>query len=176
MSLTCGSLPRTRSPISNAAGHRYGSSAPSRTPTLRAYDDGDAIANDGSAQSSVYRELGAAPTVESAAGHVGSTAYPGLVYGVVTGRTPVSVAGTAPATRAWPIHPAADARGQLDDGDSRTRSRSAELGSHNVQPVLQEALFCFAGRQGHCGVKFASSLARSAKPTQVVRQGGVPQM
>src|SRR6266567_3426307 len=53
---------------------------------------------------------------------------------------------------------------------------SAELGSHSAQPVLQEALFGFAGRQGHCGVKFSSSLARVAKPTQVVRQGGVPQM
>ena len=55
-------------------------------------------------------------------------------------------------------------------------AHSGEFGSHSAQPVLQEALFGFAGRQGHCGVKFSSSLARVAKPAQVVRQGGVPQM
>ena len=61
--------------------------------------------------------------------------------------------------------------------ESRTAGRpSAELGLRSAQPVLQEALLGFAGRQGHCGVKFSSSLARVAKPTQVVRQGGVPQM
>ena len=53
---------------------------------------------------------------------------------------------------------------------------SAELGSHVAQPVLQEALFGFAGRQGHRGVKFSGRLARAAEPTQVVGQGGVPQM
>jgi hypothetical protein len=52
----------------------------------------------------------------------------------------------------------------------------AKLGSHGAQPFLQEALFGLAGRQGHCGVKFTSSRARAAKPAQVVRQGGVPQM
>jgi len=46
---------------------------------------------------------------------------------------------------------------------------SAKLGSHSAQPVLQEALFGIAGRQGHCGVKFSSSLARVTQPTQVVR-------
>jgi hypothetical protein len=52
----------------------------------------------------------------------------------------------------------------------------AKLGSHGAQPVLQEALFGLAGRQGHCGVKFTGRRAGVAKPAQVVRQGGVPQM
>ena len=60
------------------------------------------------------------------------------------------------------------------DGRDGLERPSAELGPHSAQPVLQEALFGFAGRQGHCGVKFSSSLARVAEPTQVVRQGGVP--
>jgi hypothetical protein len=45
-----------------------------------------------------------------------------------------------------------------------------------MQAALQEALFGIAGRQGHCGLKFSGRLARVAKPAQVVRQGGVPEM
>jgi hypothetical protein len=64
----------------------------------------------------------------------------------------------------------------MTQGVPRGIRPSAEFGSHGAQPVLQEALFDFAGRQGHRGVKFPSRLICVAKPTQVVRQGGVPQM
>ena len=76
-------------------------------------------------------------------------------------------------------NPSTDSDPVEDTSGEKSRTAgmpSAELGSHSAQPVLQEALFGFAGRQGHCGVKFSSSLARAAKPTQVVRQGGVPLM
>src|ERR1700684_738719 len=58
----------------------------------------------------------------------------------------------------------------------KTRTWSAELGPHGAQTALQEALFDFAGRQGHRGVKFSGRVARAAEPAQVVRQGSVPQM
>ena len=54
--------------------------------------------------------------------------------------------------------------------------RSAELGPHLAQAVLQEALFHVAGRQGHRGVKFSGRVAHAAEPAQVVGQGGVPEM
>jgi hypothetical protein len=58
----------------------------------------------------------------------------------------------------------------------KARKASAELGPHGTQTALQKALFDFAGRQGHRGVKFCGRLARVAKPAQVVRQGSVPEM
>src|SRR6266702_5748599 len=61
-------------------------------------------------------------------------------------------------------------------GKRETRTRSAELGPHLAQTVLQEALFDLGGRQGHSGVKFSGRVARAAEPAQVVRQGSVPQM
>ena len=60
-------------------------------------------------------------------------------------------------------------------GKARKLERpSAELGPHGTQTALKKALFDFAGRQGHRGVKFSGRLARVAKPAQVVRQGSVP--
>src|ERR1035438_981343 len=55
----------------------------------------------------------------------------------------------------WRTHPA------RKSGKARKLGRpSAELGPHGAQTALQEALFDFAGRQGHRGVKFSGRLAR----------------
>jgi hypothetical protein len=79
---------------------------------------------------------------------------------VPAGHAPGAACATTKASAAW---------------EARKLERpSAELGPHGMQTALQKALFDFAGRQGHRGVKFSGRLARVAKPAQVIRQGGVP--
>jgi hypothetical protein len=80
---------------------------------------------------------------------------------------------------AYPTAPSAGIRPVADDPSGKKveeseKMPSAELGPNGAQTALQEALFDFAGRQGHRGVKFSGRLARVAQPSQVIRQSSVP--